>query len=130
MPSHPLQSNNISLVLSKAEAGIVQRQEFTKPASDARQTFYLIGATSVFLAFYDYGAAVAKEARIVFNAVDNADADAKAVAAGSRSLVKIGQSETFPFDDSSKCTRVDVYSDATAAGETGTTKLVLEGVSP
>lgn len=114
-------------VISKPETGIIQRYECLNPISGTRQTYFFIGASSVVAAFYDYGSAVAKEARIVTNALDDADADAKAVSAGSRDCLKIGQDDVFHGSASNPITRIDIYSDA--AVETGASKLMMSGVS-
>mgnify|MGYP001574768861 CR=1 FL=1 len=115
-------------VVPKAEQGIVQETEISNPLSGARQTFYFIGAVSVYASFEDRGSAVAKEARLVFNAVDNTDADARAVTIGQRKVLKLGRDETYPASIDYPIIRVDAYSDV--AAETGASKLILRGVSP
>jgi hypothetical protein len=116
--------------------GTLVATEISNPLSGTRTTLYFTGATSFFASFYEYTAtATAKELRMVFNAIDDADADVKAVTPGQRDILKIGTiangllaefNKTFSNDN--KCVRADIYSDA--AAEAGTTKAYAGGVSP
>lgn len=122
--------NPTGFVLVVDAPGVVQRGEITKPASDARVTVFFAGARRISAAFRNYGSAVAKEARLVFNAIDDNDADSKVLNAATRTDIPIGDDLDQPFADDNLCIRMDVYSDVTAAAETGTSKLKYEGVSP
>lgn len=115
--------------------GIVQRGEVTNPESDARTTFYLLGATEIEVEFmntgsstYDLAGAVARRAYLVFNAADSTDADSKALQVATREVVPLNSMKVFSAPSTNEITRMDVYSDT--ATETGTTKLTFRAVSP
>ena len=122
--------------LGNSITGIVQRGEVTKPLSGTRTTFFLLGATEVELTFMNTGSATyalagatAREARIVFNAADDTDADAKALSAAERDIVPLNSMVVISAPSTNPITRMDVYSDA-ASEASGTTKLYWKAVTP
>jgi hypothetical protein len=113
-------------LVTTAREGVFQQGEVANPLSGTRNTVYFPGALSVYINYFQSGAtATGKVLLVVFNAVDDTDADAKN-ASGFRTCVSLGKEFEKLFSLNNRCVRMDIYSDA--ATESGATAY-YEGVS-
>lgn len=81
------------------------------------------GARVVYLRFDDMGTSAAKGLYVVFNAANDADADSKLGAAGSRFWLPLGDPMVRSVDEGDEITRIDFLTDT---AETGSNKVYGE----
>jgi len=75
------------------------------------------GAKVVSIAFADISITGGSDILyVVFNAANDADADSKLAAAGSRQVVLLGERRTWTFSNEGKCTRIDYLTDVAPTG--------------
>ncbi len=95
-----LSSSHVTPVTHPAEQpGTAIQGEVSNPLSGARTTVYFSAARMVSISYFDYGSAIGKELRIVFNALDDNDADARAISPGARNLLKLNNADSWRFDE-------------------------------
>src|SRR4030067_699554 len=126
----PISISGAGLVFPQAIFGVFQQGEFLNPTSARvafKTTIFLVGAVDVYLRYYAFGTPTGKELYAVFGAVDDDDADLKALSPGARTCIPIATDLERQFPNDDKCIRMDLYTDA--ATEAGA-KAYWEASSP
>lgn len=105
--------------------GVGVTDEIADQTTTPTQKDFPSGLIDISIAYIDRGSADGTILYVVFDALDDADASTKLGAAGSRSVIMLGERRAWQFPVDSPVYRVDVASDA--ASETGDSLVAIDG---